>query len=77
MGYALRSRSKKFSRCDRIRCGLGLYWLSKTTVYRMTGIDLIRMDGIYATTVLCIIAEISYDMPRWPTEKILFPFAKA
>jgi transposase len=41
----------------------------RNLLYRMTGMDLTAVDGLDATTVLAVIAEIGLDMSRWPTEK--------
>ena len=38
-------------------------------LYRITGVDLTRLDGIDATGALKLIAEIGTDMGRWPTVK--------
>jgi transposase len=38
-------------------------------LYRLTGVDLTRIDGIDAHTALKVVAEIGLDMTRWPTEK--------
>ena len=38
-------------------------------LYRITGIDLTRIEGIQAPTALTIIGEIGIDMSPWPTEK--------
>jgi len=38
-------------------------------LYRITGVDLTRIDGIDATTALKLIAEIGTDMTRWPSVK--------
>jgi len=38
-------------------------------LYRITGVDLTRIDGIDATTALKLIAEIGTDMTRWPSAK--------
>ena len=38
-------------------------------LYRMTGVDLTRVVGLDAPTVLTIIAEVGLDMSRWPTSK--------
>jgi transposase len=40
-----------------------------TELYRMTGVDLTRIDGISATTALKVISEIGLDMTCWPTVK--------
>ena len=38
-------------------------------LYRMTGVDLTRIDGLEAYSVLKIISEIGLDMSRFPTVK--------
>jgi transposase len=38
-------------------------------LYRMTGVDLTKIDSIEANTALTVIGEIGLDMSRWPTEK--------
>jgi transposase len=38
-------------------------------LYRVTGVDLTRIDGIAETTALTIVAEAGLDMTRWPSEK--------
>ena len=38
-------------------------------LYRMTGVDLTRVDGLDANTVLKVISEIGTDIARWPTVK--------
>ena len=38
-------------------------------LYRMTGVDVTRIEGIEAPTALTIIGEIGIDMSPWPTEK--------
>jgi len=42
---------------------------ARSQLYRLTGVDLTRIDGIDAHTALKIVAEIGLDMTRWPTEK--------
>jgi transposase len=42
---------------------------ARTHLYRLTGVDLTRIDGIDAHTGLKVVAEIGLDMTRWPTEK--------
>jgi transposase len=36
-------------------------------LYRMSGVDLTRIDGIDALTALQLLREIGLDMTRWPT----------
>jgi len=38
-------------------------------LYRITGVDVTRIEGIEAPTALNIIGEIGIDMNPWPTEK--------
>lgn len=38
-------------------------------LYRMTGLDLTRIDGVDGYTALKVISEIGLDMTRWPTAK--------
>jgi transposase len=38
-------------------------------LYRMTGVDLTRIDGVDGVTVQKVLSEIGTDMSRWPTEK--------
>ena len=38
-------------------------------LYRMTGVDLTRIDGVDAFTALKVVGEIGTDMTRWPTAK--------
>ncbi len=40
-----------------------------THLYQMTGVDLTKIVGLEAPTVLTIIAEVGLDMSRWPTSK--------
>jgi len=41
----------------------------RTHLYRVSGVDLTRIDGITAYTALTIISEIGLDMSPWKTEK--------
>jgi transposase len=41
----------------------------RTQLYRITGVDLTQVDGLNATTVQEIIADIGSDMSKWPTSK--------
>ncbi|MFC1602920.1 IS110 family transposase [Pseudomonadota bacterium] len=41
----------------------------RTQLYRVTGVDLTRIDGVDETTALKILSEIGTDMDRWKTEK--------
>ena len=38
-------------------------------LYRMTGVDLTRIEGIDETTALIVISEIGLDISKWPSEK--------
>lgn len=38
-------------------------------LYRMTGVDLTRINGVEALTAQCIVSEIGVDMSRFPSEK--------
>jgi len=40
-------------------------------LYRLTGVDLTRIDGINASTALKVISEIGIDMSQWKTSKRL------
>ena len=40
-----------------------------THLYRMTGIDLTRIDGVDAYTALKVVSEIGTDMTRWTSAK--------
>ena len=40
-----------------------------THLYRMTGVDLTRIDGVDGFTALKVISEIGTDMPKWPSAK--------
>lgn len=37
-------------------------------LYRITGVDLTRIDGIQVQTAQVLISEVGVDMTRWPTE---------
>ena len=39
----------------------------RSHLYRMTGVDLTRIDGVDAHTALKVVSEIGLDMTRWPT----------
>ena len=41
----------------------------QTHMYRMTGVDLSKVDGIDGYTALKVISEVGLDMRRWPTVK--------
>ncbi len=36
-------------------------------LYRMTGVDLTRIDGVDAYTALKVVSEIGTDMSKWPS----------
>ena len=38
-------------------------------LYRMTGVDLTRIDGVDAYTALKVVSEIGTDMTKWPSAK--------
>ena len=38
-------------------------------LYRMTGVDLTRIDGVDGYTALRVVSEIGTDMTKWPTAK--------
>ena len=38
-------------------------------LYRMTGVDLTRIDGVDGFTALKVVSEIGMDMTKWPTAK--------
>ena len=38
-------------------------------LYRMTGVDLTRIDGVDAYTALKVVSEIGADMTKWPSAK--------
>ena len=40
-----------------------------THLYRMTGVDLTRIDGVDGCTALKVISEIGTDMTKWPSAK--------
>ena len=40
---------------------------ARSHLYRMTGVDLTRIDGVDAHTALKVVSEIGLDMTRWPT----------
>jgi transposase len=41
----------------------------RNPLYRMTGVDLIAIDGFDVLTVQTIISEVGLDVSQWPTEK--------
>ena len=42
---------------------------ARNYLYRITGVDLTRIEGIEAPTALNIIGEVGFDMSPWPTQK--------
>src|SRR5947209_8188533 len=40
----------------------------KRELYRITGVDLTRIDGIHVMIAQTILSEVGLDMSRWPTE---------
>ena len=38
-------------------------------LYRMTGVDLTRIDGVDAYTALKVVSEVGTDMTKWPSAK--------
>ena len=41
----------------------------RTHLYRMTGVDLTRINGVDGYTALKVIGEVGTGMTRWPTAK--------
>ena len=41
----------------------------RTHLYRMTGVDLTRIDGVDGFTALKVLSEIGTDMTKWPSAK--------
>ena len=41
----------------------------QTYLYRITGVDLTKIDGIDGYTMIKVISEIGLDISRWPTGK--------
>ena len=41
----------------------------RSHLYRMTGVDLTRIDGVDGYTALKVVSEIGTDMSKWPTAK--------
>lgn len=41
----------------------------RSELYRLTGVDLTRIDGMNESSVLKVLAETGTDMEHWPTEK--------
>jgi transposase len=53
----------------RQRTGNPFHFDAHTQLYRLTGVDLTRIDGIDVATALTLVSEIGTDMGRWPTVK--------
>jgi transposase len=53
----------------RQRTGNPFHFDAHAQLYRMTGVDLTRIDGIDAVTALTVVGEIGTDMTRWKTVK--------
>jgi hypothetical protein len=49
--------------------GKKLTFDATTHLYRMAGVDLTRIDGLDAPTILTIVAEVGLEMSRWPSSK--------
>ena len=41
----------------------------QSQLYRMTGVDLTRIDGVDGFTALKVVSEVGTDMTRWPSAK--------
>ena len=41
----------------------------RTSLFRLSGVDLTQIDGLNAVTVQAILSETGVDMTRWPTPK--------
>jgi transposase len=53
----------------RQRTGNPFHFDAHAQLYRLTGVDLTRIDGIDAATALTVVSEIGTDMGRWKTVK--------
>jgi len=53
----------------RSRSGNAFQFDAHAQLYRLTGVDLTRIDGINSVTALTILGEIGTDMSRWKTVK--------
>lgn len=42
---------------------------ARTLLYQVTGVDLVAIPGLHASTVQTLIGEIGRDMSQWPSEK--------
>jgi transposase len=55
--------------CGRTRRKNQPYFNLRAQLYRMTGVDLTKIDGVDAMTAHTVITECGIDMNRFPTEK--------
>lgn len=46
-----------------------LHFNAQHYLKQMTGVDLLKIDGLEAASVLCILSETGADMTKWPTAK--------
>ena len=53
----------------RSRTGNPFHFDAHAHLYRLTGVDLTRIDGIESVTALTLLGEIGTDMSRWRTVK--------
>jgi len=60
----LDSRDKRNSHCKNAPS-----YDAREQLYRLTGVDLVAVTGLNASTVQTIISEIGTDMSRWPSVK--------
>ena len=58
----------KDSKSSKAKCNASAFNL-KDEMYRVTGVDLTRINGIDSTTVLKVISETGVDMNRWKSGK--------
>ena len=42
---------------------------ARSLLYQLTGVDLVAIPGLHASTVQTIVAEIGLDLGKWPNEK--------
>jgi hypothetical protein len=42
---------------------------ARSLLYQLTGVDLVAIPGLHASTVQTIVAEIGLDMGKWPHAK--------
>ncbi len=64
-----RSKGESFPPKPRKRHRNRLSFETRPLLYRMTGVDLTKIEGIDETTALIVVGEIGLDMRRWPSEK--------